>query len=63
VETGDEVQEGDVIASGRGVHGDRLLVNKWAYNRTPPARGDIVVFSTRGLDHPTVRRNPHYIQR
>ena len=49
--------------SGHTVSGDHILLNKTAYWTHPPKRGDIVVFSTDGIDNPHVRKSTYYIKR
>ena len=44
VQTGDFVKKGDLLASGRVVRGDQVLVNKVRYHFARPQRGDIIVF-------------------
>lgn len=43
--------------------GDYILVNRMKYNFVRPERGDIVVFDTRALTHPSVRKDAYYIKR
>lgn len=63
VRRGDFVRRGEVIASGRMRYGDHVLVNKVAYNFRRPRRGDIIVFDTRDIRHPDIRRDTFYIKR
>lgn len=56
-------REGDVIASGRVITGDQVIVNKMAYNFRAPRRGDVSVFDTRNIKHEQVRENTFYIKR
>lgn len=46
VKAGDFVQKGDLLASGRVVRGDQVLVDKIRYRFQRPKRGEIVVFGT-----------------
>ncbi len=55
--------EGDIIASGRVIAGDHILVNKMKYNFMLPERGDISVFDTKNIAHPHVRKDTFYIKR
>lgn len=55
------VSKGDVLASGLLKQGDHIIVNRMVTNFRKPRRGDIVVFSTRGL--PLERENSAYIKR
>lgn len=56
-------REGDVIASGRVITGDQVIVNKLVYNFRAPRRGDVSVFDTRNIAHDQVRANTFYIKR
>jgi len=58
---GSLVKEGDVIAKGLLKQGDHIIVNRISVNFARPKRGDITVFSTKGL--PLVRSNSAYIKR
>ena len=60
---GDQVRRGQLLATGKMRAGDHLFVNRMAYNFWRPARGDVVVFSTAGIDYPGVRRDTFYIKR
>ena len=53
----------DVIACGRVITGDQVIVNKMAYNFMAPKRGDVSVFDTRNIKHDQVRKNTFYIKR
>ena len=57
------VRRGEVIARGMLRSGDQLFVNRMKYNFTRPKRGDITVFATSGVDHPSVPKNQFYIKR
>jgi len=50
-------------AQGNNLPGDYILVSKIAYWSNDPQRGDIVVFKTSGIDHPSVRKNTYYVKR
>lgn len=56
-------EKGDIIAAVTKVSGDHILVNKLAYNYGNPHRGDIIVFSTRNVQHPNVSPLDFYIKR
>ncbi len=62
-EVGDYVQAGQVVASGRIKMGDHIFVNRVRYNFVRPKRGDVFVFSTRGMEHPDVKEDTFYIKR
>lgn len=57
------VQKGQLMASGRVRLGDHIFVNKVLYNFTRPKRGDIFVFSTKGISYPRIRPDSFYIKR
>lgn len=63
VDPGQGVRKGDLLARGLRRQGDSIVVNRLRTNFVPPRRGDIVVFSTRDIDHPQVRENSAYIKR
>lgn len=50
-------------ADGKTAPGDRIFVNTLAYRTKGPSRGDIVVFSTRDIDHPGIRRDTFFVKR
>jgi len=58
-----QYSKGDLIAAGRVIAGDHILVNKMKYNFMRPKRGDIAVFDTRHIHHPEVREKTFYIKR
>lgn len=60
---GEYLRRGEVIASGRMRYGDHVLVNKIAYNFRRPERGDVIVFDTKGIQHPQIRKDTFYIKR
>ena len=45
------------------VPGDCLVAERVSYWFGKPKRGDVIVFSTSGLNHPNVRRDVYYIKR
>ncbi|MBN2685836.1 MAG: signal peptidase I [Pontiellaceae bacterium] len=57
------VEKGDVIARGKVITGDHILVNKMKYNFMQPERGDIAVFDTRSIDYPGISKEDFYIKR
>ncbi len=59
---GERVARGQLIARGYLKQGDHIIVNRLTTNFIPPRRGDITVFTTRGLP-PMVRENSAYIKR
>ncbi len=63
VSPGEHVAKGQLIASGRVKLGAHIFVDKVRYNFTRPTRGEIIVFSTDGIDYPRIRPNTFYIKR
>ncbi len=60
------VKEGAVLAQGYVDTGDQVLVNKFAYHFRPPRRGEVFVFTTKGITGIQVPRemgSQHYIKR
>lgn len=60
---GDYLAKGQVMASGRLKIGDHIFVDKIRYNFARPKRGEIIVFSTDGIQYPRIRPNSFYIKR
>jgi signal peptidase I len=58
---GDFVRKGQVLWSGYVVTGDFLFVNRWLWNFRHPRRGDVMIFSTTGIDG--LQQGTHYIKR
>lgn len=56
-----QVRRGQKIFSGYDVTGDFIFVNRWLWNFRRPARGDVMVFSTTGIEGLT--QGTHYIKR
>lgn len=61
------VSKGTVLARGYVETGDQVLVNKFSYHFRKPSRGEVFVFTTKGITE-IERRNPaqpsqHYIKR
>lgn len=60
------VKPGAVLARGRVDTGDQVLVDKVSYHFRQPKRGEVFVFSTRGIagiDVPSGTDSQHYIKR
>lgn len=55
------VRKGQRIFSGYDVTGDFIFVNRWKWNFRRPARGDVMVFATTGIDR--LMQGTHYIKR
>ena len=60
---GDTVVRGQLLATAQEYYGDHIFVNRLAWNFRKPRRGEIMVFKTHGLDHPSVKKNEHYVKR
>lgn len=45
------------------IPGDHLIVERLSYRFRKPKRGEIVVFSTKGITHPHVKTDTYYIKR
>lgn len=60
---GSLVKKGDLLTRGLLKQGDHIIVNRISVNFARPERGDIVVFSTKGINSPGVRPNSAYIKR
>ncbi|MBR1870307.1 MAG: signal peptidase I [Kiritimatiellae bacterium] len=58
---GSIVHKGDELWSGYVVTGDFLFVNRWLWNFRMPKRGDVMVFSTTGIEG--LQQGTHYIKR
>ena len=55
------VKKGQTIFAGYDTSGDFVFVNRWKWNFRKPARGDVMVFSTTGIDG--LMQGTHYIKR
>ncbi len=68
---GDQVEKGQVLASGYQINGDHVFVNMLRWNFLRPKRGEIIVFETKGINRPAKgcsrqwmsSKNQHYIKR
>ncbi|MEO5802289.1 MAG: signal peptidase I [Verrucomicrobiota bacterium] len=56
-------QKGDYIFQVKEIAGDHLFVNRITYNFRPPTRGEIIIFKTKGINHPYVPQDEFYIKR
>lgn len=61
VRNGQSVKPGDILWSGIVRSGDFLFVNRWKWNFCHPQRGEIMVFSTSGIQR--LQQGTHYIKR
>jgi signal peptidase I len=55
--------EGDEVIKMKVSAGDHLFVDRLTYNFRKPERGEIVVFETKGIDHPKMPQDQFYIKR
>lgn len=55
------VKKGQKIFAGYDTSGDFVFVNRWKWNFRMPARSDVMVFSTTGIDG--LMQGTHYIKR
>ena len=55
--------KGDEVIKMKVSAGDHLFVDRMSYNFCQPARGEIVVFETKGIDHPQMPQDQFYIKR
>jgi len=55
--------KGDDILKIKVVAGDHLFVDRLTYNFRKPQRGEIAVFQTAGIDHPSMPQDQFYIKR
>lgn len=55
------VKKGQKIFAGYDTSGDFVFVNRWKWNLRKSARGDVMVFSTTGIDG--LMQGTHYIKR
>lgn len=63
VQVGQRYRKGEPIIKLREVSGDHLFVDRLTYNFRRPQRGEIVVFKTKGIEHPFMRPDQFYIKR
>jgi signal peptidase I len=63
VEPGETVIPGQLLASGVRIAGDHLFVNRLAWNFRRPRVGEVMVFSTHGMDPEQITPDTHYIKR
>ena len=63
LEQGHVYHKGDTVANLRVVSGDHLFVDRLTYNFRKPERGEILVFETKGIQHPQMKQDQFYIKR
>jgi len=61
VANGASVHKGAVLWSGTVTTGDFVFVNRWKWNFMHPQRGEVMVFSTKGIVD--LQQGTHYIKR
>ncbi|MDD5140236.1 MAG: signal peptidase I [Verrucomicrobiales bacterium] len=55
--------KGDEVIKMQVNAGDHLFVDRLTYNFRKPERGEIIVFETKGIDHPQMKQDQFYIKR
>jgi signal peptidase I len=55
--------KGEPIIRFAETTGDHLFVDRFTYNFRRPERGEIIVFKTKGINHPQMRQDQFYIKR
>ena len=55
--------KGEEVVNLRMQTGDHLFVDRMTYNFRKPERGEIAVFATKGIDHPSMPQDQFYIKR
>ena len=55
--------KGDTVVKMKVGAGDHLFVDRFTFNFRKPERGEIVVFQTKGIDHPQMPQDQFYINR
>jgi signal peptidase I len=55
--------KGDEVLKMKMSAGDHLFVDRITFNFRKPTRGEIVVFQTKGIDHPQMPQDQFYIKR
>ena len=58
---GKVVREGDTLWKGAITTGDFIFVNRWKWNFVQPKDGEVMIFSTTGIDR--LPQGTHYIKR
>ena len=61
VSHGAYVTKGEVLWKGYDTTGDFIFVNRWLWNFRQPARGDVMIFSTTGING--LVQGTHYLKR
>ncbi len=58
---GKYVRAGETLWKGSVVSGDFIFVNRWLWNFRRPRNGDVMIFSTTGIEK--LQQGTHYIKR
>lgn len=58
-----QFQKGEDIMKIRVKSGDHLFVDRMTFNFRKPERGEIIVFKTKGIEHPYMNQSQFYIKR
>ncbi|HXR08516.1 MAG TPA: signal peptidase I [Candidatus Acidoferrum sp.] len=58
-----QFHKGEPIIRFAETTGDHLFVDRLTYNFRRPKRGEIIVFKTKGINHPSMDQNQFYIKR
>ena len=58
-----QFQKGEDIMKIRVKSGDHLFVDRITFNFRQPERGEIIVFKTKGIEHPSMNQSQFYIKR
>ena len=56
-------RKGETVVKMKVSAGDHLFVDRLSFNFRKPERGEIVVFETKGIDHPQMPQDQFYIKR
>ena len=63
LERGHLYRKGDDVVKMQVSAGDHLFVDRLTYNFRKPERGEILVFETKGIEHPQIKQDQFYIKR
>ncbi|MGI8965249.1 MAG: signal peptidase I [Limisphaerales bacterium] len=63
LQEGKPYRKGEEIIKLKEITGDHLFVDRMTYNFRHPKRGEIIVFKTAGIQHPSMRQDQFYIKR
>ena len=63
LEQGRVYHKGDDVVKMQVSAGDHLFVDRLTYNFRKPTRGEILVFETKGIQHPQMKQDQFYIKR